>query len=96
MDVLPEASAETLYSFYLVPNPLDSSVKDIYLTEKKEDGTYGWRKVGGTNIAFNEYMRKDDVVEISESDYDALVDADRVDPTKWYLTFEDTEEEEEE
>ena len=92
VDVLPEASAETLYSFYLVPNPLDPSVKDIYLTEKKEDGTYGWRKVGGTNIAFNEYMRKDDIILLTEDEYDALREKD---PTKWYLTYEDTGEEEE-
>ena len=88
-DELPEASVDTLYSFYLVPNPLDSGVKDIYLTEKKQDGTYGWRKVGGTNISFQEYLRKDDVVYLSESAYDALVDAGQMDMTKQYNLYED-------
>jgi hypothetical protein len=92
VDELPEASASTLYSFYLVPNPSDPDVKDIYLTEKKQDGTYAWRKVGGTNIAFNEYLRKDDVVLLTEDEYDALRDPD---PNKYYLTFEDDGEEDE-
>ena len=91
VDVLPEASVDTLYSFYLVPNPLDSSVQDIYLTEKKEDGSYAWRKVGGTNIAFNEYLRKDDIIHLSEDAYEALREKD---PNKYYLTHENTGEEE--
>lgn len=90
VDELPEASIDTLYSFYLVPNPLDPDVQDIYLTEKKEDGTYGWRKVGGTNIAFNEYFRKDDVVVLTEDEYDAIREPD---PNKFYLTIEDAGEE---
>lgn len=90
VNVLPEASIETLYSFYLVPNPLDPSVQDIYLTEKKQDGSYGWRKVGGTNIAFNEYLRKDDIVLLTEDEYEALREPD---PNKYYLTYEDEGEE---
>lgn len=91
VDVLPEASVDTLYSFYLVPNPLDPGVKDIYLTEKKEDGTYAWRPVGGTNISFQDYLRKDDIVDLSEDEYEALPNPD---PTKYYLTFEEEDEEE--
>ena len=92
VDELPEASVSTLYSFYLVPNPSDQTVKDIYLTEKKQDGTYDWRKVGGTRIDFQEYMRKDDIVLLTEEEYEALRNPD---PNKFYLTFEDDGEEEE-
>lgn len=88
---LPEASTETLYSFYLVPNPLDPDVQDIYLTEKKEDGTYAWRKVGGTNIDFEEYLRKDDIINLTEDAYEALREKN---PDKYYLTHENTGEDE--
>lgn len=91
VDVLPTPSADTLYSFYLVPNPLDPDVQDIFLTEKRQDGTYAWRKVGGTNIAFNEYLRKDDIVLLTEDKYEALREPD---PNKYYLTYEDEGEEE--
>lgn len=91
-DVLPEASASTLYTFYLVPNQSDPAVRDIYLTEKKEDGAFSWRKVGGTNIDFFEYLRKDDIVLLTEDEYEALQSPD---PNKYYLTYEDSGEEEE-
>lgn len=92
VDELPEASVSTQYSFYLVPNPSDQTVKDIYLTEKKQDGTYGWRKVGGTRIDFQDYVRKEDIVLLTEDEYEALRDPD---PDKYYLTYEDDWEEEE-
>ena len=90
VEELPEPSIDTLYSFYLVPNALDPDVQDIYLTEKKQDGTYAWRKVGGTNIDFNEYIRKDDIILLTEAQYEALQNPD---PNKFYLTYEDEEEE---
>ena len=90
VEELPEPSIDTQYSFYLIPNALDPDVQDIYLTEKKQDGTYVWRKVGGTNIDFNEYIRKDDIILLTEAQYEALQNPD---PNKFYLTYEDEEEE---
>jgi len=85
---LPEPSEETMRKYYYVPSTSDPGAYEVYLSYKIED-VYRWKKVGSTRTDFEAYLRKDDVVYLSESDYDALVDAGQMDPTKQYNLYED-------
>lgn len=93
VDELPEASEATMFKFYLVPDPLVEGQRDLYLSYKTNEGGYNWRKVGSTGITFGEYIRKDHVVILTEDAYEALRNPD---PDKFYLTYEDSVDEEEE
>lgn len=93
VDELPEASEATMFKYYLVPDPLVAGQRDLYLSYETNEGGYDWRKVGSTGITFGDYIRKDDVVILTEDEYEALRNPD---PNKYYLTYEDSGEEEEE
>lgn len=91
VDELPEASEATMFKYYLVPDPLVAGQRDLYLSYETNEGGYDWRKVGSTGITFGDYIRKDDVVILTEDEYEALRNPD---PNKYYLTYEDSGEEE--
>lgn len=88
---LPEPSEETMRKYYYVPSASDPGAYDVFLSYKIED-VYRWKKVGSTRTDFEQYLRKDDIVILTEDEYEALRNPD---PEKFYLTIEDTGEEEE-
>jgi hypothetical protein len=91
VEELPDPSENTMRKYYYIPSTSDPGAYEVYLSYKIED-TYYWKQVGSTRTDFEQYLRKDDIIELSESEYDAL----RVkDPDKFYLTHEDNVEEEE-
>lgn len=87
---LPEPSEETMRKYYYVPSTSDPGAYEVYLSYKIED-VYRWKKVGSTRTDFEMYLRKDDIVILTEDEYDAIREPD---PDKFYLTVEDDGEEE--
>lgn len=58
--VLPEASAETMYTLYLVPSAhaVSENVKDEYITLTRSEGgvlTYYWEQIGTTAVDLSNY-----------------------------------------
>lgn len=87
---LPEPSEETMRKYYYVPSTSDPGFYDVYLSYKIED-VYNWKKVGSTRTDFEMYLRKDNIIDLTEDDYEALREKD---PDKYYLTHEKTGEDE--
>lgn len=66
VDVLPEASADTLRKIYLVPstNAKTSNSKDEFITLDKGEGVsprYVWEQIGSTEVDLSNYYTKGEV-----------------------------------
>ena len=85
-----QASSSTHQKTYLIGNE-DDDTKKQYVTVKN-GSTYYWVPFGSTDVDFSEYQRKDDEIWLSEEDFDALVDAGEIDPTKTYNVYEEVSE----
>ena len=86
---LPEPSEETMRKYYYVPSTSDPGAYEVYLSYEIE-GVYNWKKVGSTRTDFEMYLRKDDIIHLTEDEYEAVRNPE---PGKYYMTFEDAEEE---
>ena len=85
---LPTPDQSTMGYIYLVPIE-NTSEYTKWITVF--DGTdYVWSPFGTTEIMLNGYVRKDDIIWITEDEYDALADKN---PNKYYITYEDNGEE---
>ena len=92
VNTLPTASANTNGAVYLVPNQSDANIKDMYVTVQSGN-TYSWSKIGTTQMtvegyATEEWVRSRDV-DLTVAEYQALVNANQVDPDKRYFVDEE-------
>lgn len=64
VDVLPEASADTLHKIYLVPSsePQVGNVRDEYITVE-QSGSYSWEMIGSTAIDIEGYVTDEELAE---------------------------------
>lgn len=88
VDTLPTAGTSTLGNIYLVPN---GNTKDMYITVTSGNG-YAWTKIGNTAIDLAGYATESWVeardVDLTVAEYEALVNANQVDPDKRYFVDE--------
>lgn len=69
-EVLPEASADTMYIIGLVEDTQASAGSYIeYITIKKADDTYAWEKIGSTKTDLTGYVSKDTTIATLKLDH---------------------------
>lgn len=92
VQALPAASSATAGAVYLVPDSQDPAIKDMYVTVQDVSGAYGWTQIGTTKINLTGYATEQWVeardVDLTAEQYEALVQAGGVDPTKRYFVDE--------
>lgn len=61
---LPTASAETMYTIYLIPSPHSETrnAKEEYIT-LRDGNNYSWEHIGSTNLDLSNYILLGDIVE---------------------------------
>lgn len=88
---LPTASASTMGNIYLVPQSGNQNIKDMYVTVVS-GGSYVWTQMGSTTVNLDGYATEAWVeardVDLTEAQYEALVNAGTVDPNKRYFVDE--------
>lgn len=88
------ASSSTMGKMFLVAHSDDPSIKDVYITAVS-GGNYVWSKIGNTSVDLQGYATEDWVnareVDLTIPEYEALVNAGQVDPTKRYYVDEDNQ-----
>jgi len=86
------ASSSTKGPIYLVAQSGNTGIKDLYVTMQSGDD-YVWSKIGTTAIDLSGYATEAWVeardVDLTEAEYEALVDAGQVDPDKRYFVDEE-------
>ena len=90
---LPTASASTTGAVYLVPDAQDATVKNMYVTVQTSGGGYTWTQIGSSSFDLTGYATQEWVegreVDLTQAQYDALVQAGTVDPNKRYYVNEE-------
>ena len=86
------ASASTTGNTYLVAQSANPNIKDMYITAVS-NGNYIWTKIGSTQVDLSGYATEQWVeardVDLTEAQWEALVNASQVDPNKRYYVDEE-------
>lgn len=86
------ASASTKGNTFLVAESANPNIKDMYITAVS-GGNYVWTKIGSTEVDLQGYATENWVeardVDLTVSQYEALVNAGQVDPDKRYFVDEE-------
>lgn len=87
-----QASASTMNKVFLVARASNPDVKDTYTTIN-DNNVFSWLRTGSTLIDMEGYATVEWVesrdVDITEEEYNILVDTEQVDPNKRYFVDED-------